>query len=172
MKTPEIIARCKNNDPEAREVLFNLYKDQVKSIARKYCKNKADVDDILQETFIKIYLNISEYTGKGSFEGWIYRIAFNTTLAIYRKKKYIPSPEDLDTLPESYFYSDNMRDEISANSILSMIAVLPDGYKKVFTLFYNGYSHKEIAAMLSISEGTSKSQYHHAKKTLQCMVAA
>lgn len=170
MQIKEIITGCKVNDPEAREVLYKTYSSQVKAIARKYCKNKADVDDILQETFIKVFLNISSYSGKGPFEGWLYRIALNTTLSVYRKKKYMSFPENLESLPESKLRCNSMSDELSANAIKALISILPDGYKKVFTLFNNGYSHKEIAGILRISEGTSKSQYYHAKKTLQCLV--
>jgi len=142
----------------------------------RYCGNRSEAEDVLQEGFIKVFRNIYDFKAKheGSLAAWIKVIMVNTSLNYIRAKKHFSFIEEMENVPISEFESedvlieneDNIQPQMS--DLIEMINELPEGYKIVFNLFaFEKYGHKEIAKMLSISEGTSKSQLYKARMFLR-----
>ncbi len=163
----DIIRGCLQNNPSMQKMLYDKYAAKLYGIALRYAHEQEEAKDILQDGFVKIFQNLSKYKGTGAFEGWLRRIIVNTAIEHYRKKNN--TYEIQDTHEESVTDRDiSALDKMAAADILNMVKALPNGYRTVFNLFaIEGYSHKEIAEMLNISEGTSKSQYARAKGLLQ-----
>lgn len=136
-------------------------------VCLKYSKNYADAEDTLQDCFITVFDKIHQYKNKGSFEGWLKRIAINTALQKYRKTSHLEIVTDIkDEENEEDFTIEN--DIYSVDVLLQFVQQLPDQYRLVFNLFVlDGYNHNEIATMLQISEGTSKSNLSRARKFLK-----
>jgi RNA polymerase sigma-70 factor (ECF subfamily) len=137
-------------------------------ICLRFAGNKMDADDILQEAFIKIFKNINEFKSKGSFEGWIRRIIVNTAINFHKRKVRISRTEETDLKEVSHSVNANAFSLLSQSELIDMIQELPNGYRTVFNLnVVEGYTHKEIAEMLDISDNTSKSQLVRARRILQ-----
>ena len=136
-------------------------------VCLKYSKNYQDAEDTLQDSFLVIFKKIAQYKNKGSFEGWLKRITINTALQKYRKKAPLQIVKELDDTKETIILDlDDQRLDI--NFLLNLIQQLPDRYRLVFNLYVlDNYSHKEIADLLEISEGTSKSNLSRARKILK-----
>ena len=133
----------------------------------RYAGNTDDAQDILQDGFVKVYSNIGKYKGTGSFEGWIRRIIVNTAIEHFRKKNMLYS---IDEKTEIQLADENTNifNQLEAKELLEIIKSMPAGYRTVFNLYaVEGYTHKEIASMMNLTEGTSKSQYARAKSWLQ-----
>ena len=153
-----------------QELLYNRFSPKMYSVCLRYSGNAEDARDLLQEGFIKIFKNLSKYRGDGSFEGWIRRIFVNTSIEHFRKKVYLQDVTETQerTLEDKEW---NVLDELAEKDIMKMIHQLSPGYKAVFNMHViEGYSHKEIAEILGINEGTSKSQLARAKMVLKKMV--
>jgi RNA polymerase sigma-70 factor (ECF subfamily) len=149
--------------------LYDRFSYLVKGIALRYSKNNGQAEDIVQESFIKIFNKLHTYKSKGDLGGWIRIVTVNTALAFLRKKKLILYGED--TVIEHQQESTTYFGELELEDLLTKIRALPAGFQTVFNLYaVEGYSHKEIGEMLSISEGTSKSQYSRAKAELRKMI--
>jgi RNA polymerase sigma-70 factor (ECF subfamily) len=163
----DLIRGCLQNNAAMQKMLYDKYAAKLFGIALRYAHSQEDAKDILQDGFVKVFKNLSKYKGTGSFEGWMRRIMVNTAIEHYRKKNH--TYEIQESHEESITDRDlTALDKLAAEEILNMIKALPNGYKTVFNLFaIEGFSHKEIADMLNISEGTSKSQYARAKALLQ-----
>ena len=132
----------------------------------KYCQNEAEAEDNLHNAFIEIFTNIKKYKGKGSFEGWMKRITINKAIDSYKKSFQLVSISD-KSFPDTEIEEKEL-DDYSLDYILSLIQNLPNQYRLVFCLYeLDNYSHNEIANMLSISDGTSKSNLHRAKMILK-----
>lgn len=166
MKEAELIKQCIKNNRTAQNELFWKYKDTLFFISLKYCRNKADAEDNLHDTFINIFQNIKTYKSKGSFEGWMKRITIFKAIDKYKKNTLINIEIKDDILAEPITIDDEQN--LSLEQLLNLIQELPDQYRLVFNLYQlDGYPHKEIASLLNISEGTSKSNFHRAKVILQ-----
>lgn len=166
MKIEELIKQCIKNDRTAQNELFRKYKDTLFFTSLKYCRNEADAEDNLHDAFIAIFQNIKAYQNKGSFEGWMKRITIYKAIDKYKTAKPINIEINDDILEGNMEVEDNAN--FSLDELLRIIQELPDQYRLVFNLFQlDGYSHKEIAELLKISEGTSKSNYHRAKLLLR-----
>ncbi|MFZ9718449.1 MAG: RNA polymerase sigma factor [Chitinophagaceae bacterium] len=164
----ELIAGSKAEDRRSQQALYQLYAPTLYAVALRYMGTQADAQDVLQESFIKIFRAIHGFRGDGSFEGWIRRIVVNTAIEHIRKKHVITSA--IETQQEEALESETASalDQLGEQELLQMIAALPPGYRSVFNLFaIEGYAHKEIAELLQISEGTSKSQLARARLMLQ-----
>jgi RNA polymerase sigma-70 factor (ECF subfamily) len=163
----DIIRGCLQNNAAMQKMLYDKYAAKMYGIAVRYAHDPEDAKDILQDGFVKVFQNLSKFKGTGAFEGWMRRIFVNTAIEHYRKK------HNTSEIQESHEEQINDReitalDKLAAVEILNMVKSLPNGYRTVFNLFaIEGYSHKEIADLLNISEGTSKSQYARAKALLQ-----
>ena len=164
---PDIIQNCLAGDTNAQELLYNKYSGKMYGVCLRYSNNYDDAKDILQEGFIKVFTNLHQFKGKGSFEGWIRRIMVNTALEKYRDKHYLNrvDEEDAEKLEKVDY---NVIDEMSARDLMKVIQELSPKYRMVFNLFaIEGYSHREISVLLEISEGTSKSNLSRARAILQ-----
>lgn len=171
MKIEDLIKRCIKNDRSAQNELFRKYKDTLFIISLKYCRNEADAEDNLHDAFIIIFQNIKTYKNKGSFEGWMKRITIYKAIDKYKNNTLINTNIKDDILTDSLFVDEELN--ISLDQLLNLIQELPDQYRLVFNLYQlDGHSHKEIASLLSISEGTSKSNYHRAKVILKEKIIA
>lgn len=140
------------------------------TVCRRYASDSTEAEDMLQESFIRVFNNISQYRFEGSLEGWIRRIVIHTALRILQKKKirFAEINEELDI--EQSLGVDGIS-SLSAEELLKLISGLPDGYRVVFNLYVlEGYDHNEIAAMLEINAATSRSQLSKARKVLQTQI--
>ncbi len=163
----DIIKGCIAGKPEAQEALYKKYSGKLFGISLRYTKDYSAAEDVLHEGFIKIYKNISNFKGTGSFEGWIRRIIINTALERFRKHFQMYSISDVNEAEDSIKYN-HILTELAAKDLLKLIQDLPTAYKMVFNLYaIDGYTHKEIGTILNISEGTSKSNLSRARKILQ-----
>lgn len=163
----DLIEGCLLGNPFMQKKLYDKYAPKMYGICLRYATNSEDAKDILQDGFVKVFTNLSKFKAAGSFEGWMRRIFVNTAIEHYRKKNqlYAISEHQEEQIPDQVF---SALDELAADDIIRLISELPNGYRTVFNLFaVEGYSHKEIATMMNISEGTSKSQYARAKAWLQ-----
>ena len=170
----KVVEACKKGSRKAKARLYKAYAPLLLGICLRYAGSKSEAEDILHEGFIKIYTKI-EQTGKGSFEAWMKQVIKNEALQLIRKQvskrnkhEKFEYESQYDAMEES---DDLPLNGISAKKILEMIQSLPQGYRLVFNLFvFEEKGHKEIADILSISENTSKSQFHRARKQLQTQV--
>jgi RNA polymerase sigma-70 factor (ECF subfamily) len=161
-----LIQACKKRNLNAQRELYIRFKDVLFVLCLKYCKNTVEAEDNLQDSFLDIYKNIKKYKHSGSFEGWMKRITINNALNKYKKDRFInvmvneEITEDITIDPSEI--------NLPLNTILNTIQELPNRYRLVFNLYQlDNYSHKEIAKLLDISEGTSKSNFHRAKIILK-----
>jgi RNA polymerase sigma factor (sigma-70 family) len=140
------------------------------TVCLRYACDQAEAEDMLQESFIKIFSHIGQYRFEGPLEGWIRRIVVNTALRILQKKKieFAAIDEDLDL---TQTMNVDAIASLSAGELLKLISGLPDGYRVVFNLnVLEGYDHNEIAQMLEITAATSRSQLLKARKMLQTQI--
>ena len=165
---PEILQACRRGDRKAQKQLYDRLAPKMMAVCLRYMGTRDDAEDILQEGFITLFSRLDSYSGEGSFEGWARKIFVNTALMNLRKKDALKMSEDLETAWN--VSSDGVSQIQSAgyHELLKLIAGLPTGYRTVFNLFVvEGYSHKEIAQTLGITEATSRSQLQRARVMLQ-----
>lgn len=166
MTEKELIAQCIKNNRTAQNELFRKYKDTLYFTSLKYCRNEADAEDNLHDAFITIFQKLKTFKNKGSFEGWMRRITIYKAIDKYKSKKPLNIELKDDILEEEVTVENEAN--LTLNQLLALIQNLPDQYRLVFNLYQmDGFSHKEIASLLNISEGTSKSNYHRAKLILR-----
>ena len=162
-----LIKGCQNGERIAQRKLYEQYAGRMLVISKRYSKSDLEAEDILQESFIKVFKNIGSFRGDSSLYYWIKRIVVNTALNHQRSKLYMYPMSDVSTISlevDEQFTLANYHLE----ELMSMIRDLPPGCQIIFNLYaIEGYPHKEIADMLEISEGTSKSQYARARSLLQ-----
>lgn len=164
----EIIEGCKAGKRELQKALYTRFSGKMFAVCLRYSKNREEAEDLLQDGFIKVFHSIEKFMGSGSFEGWIRRIMVNTALELIRKKKLDFSSFDIEHVESYTDHITDMTGAMAENELLAMIQELPAGYKTIFNLYaIEGYQHNEIAEMLGISEGTSKSQLARARHILQ-----
>ncbi|MBN2519928.1 MAG: sigma-70 family RNA polymerase sigma factor [Bacteroidales bacterium] len=165
----KIVEGCRKRNSHAQRLLYEKYAPILLGICIRYVSDRSEAEDILQDGFLKIFLNIEEYSGKGTFENWMKKIMVNTAITHYHKNFKHNQNIDISNINEGDFSILDASDkEISAKELLEIINSLPQGYKVVFNLFaIEGYKHREIAEMLNIDENTSKSQYARARKWIQ-----
>lgn len=134
----------------------------------RYCQNPEDAEDALMETFVKVFDHMRSFSHHGSLEGWIRRIAVNTSLNKIRSRR---QTETLEPELHDTEIGDDALNRMETMELLEMIARLPEGYRMVFNLYaVEGYSHHEIAGMLGIEEVTSRTQLAKARRALQKMI--
>lgn len=161
----DIIRQAVENNRHAQQKIYSKYAPKMLSICRQYIKDLQQAEDIMITAFMKVFTNLASFEHKGSFEGWIRRIMVNECISFIRVQKKVSFLEDEFYIEDSF---NNIDSHFSVEDIQSLIDGLPDGYKMVFNLYVvEGYKHQEIAKMLGINEGTSKSQLSHARKMLQ-----
>ena len=171
MEELQLIEGCKRQDRKSQQLVYEKYARVMYGICLRYASEKEGAQDLLQDGFIKVFMNINSFENKGSFEGWMKRIFVNLALENIRKDKTkkmysddIENVSDLDIIDEA----EGDIDGITEDELLKMVQELPQGYRSVFNLYaIEDYSHKEISEMLGIAEGTSRSQYIRARALLQ-----
>ncbi len=153
-----------------QEELYQRFSPRMYAVCLRYAGNADEAQDVLQDGFIKIFKKMDSFRGEGSFEGWMRRVFVNTAIEHFRRKRYLmPVTEKEENTLEGKYTS--VLDDLGAKDILALVQELSPGYRTVFNMYVvEGYTHREIADMLGISEGTSKSQLSRAKVILQDMV--
>lgn len=159
----ELVTGCINNNRRFQKKLYEKYCDAMYNVAYRICGDHDEANDILQDTFIQVFKDISKFKGVSTLGAWIKTITVRTALRkIKNKLQFEEIKEDIHTVHHSQYFPVNM--DYLENAILR----LSEGYRSIFLLVeVEGYSHKEVAQMLNISEGTSKSQLFYAKKHLR-----
>jgi RNA polymerase sigma-70 factor (ECF subfamily) len=164
----EIIKLAVENNRQAQQQIYSRFSSKMLSVCRQYIKDIQLAEDVMITAFMKVFTNLNKFENKGSFEGWIRRIMVNECISYLRVQKKVKFTEDEIYVEESFNAIDS---KFSTDQIQFLIDALPDGYKMVFNLYaIEGYKHNEIAKMLGINEGTSKSQLSHARKMLQTQI--
>ena len=167
MHLNEVIQGCLAGNSSSQKELFDRLSGKMMAVCLRYSRDRMEAEDLLQESFIKIYLNLSSFKSDGHIEMWVRRIVINTSIKRYNKLSYQNESPSSDMMPDVEVGM-NAYDSMVYDELLSMINELPDGYRLVFNLYaIEGYSHKEIAELLKIKEGTSRSQLVKARMALQ-----
>lgn len=166
------LEQCIEGDRKSQKDLYDFYSPKMFAVCLRYAKNQMDAEDILQEGFVKLFRNLAQYRGDGSFDGWVRRIFVNTAIEHVRKNKLV-SVDITDNIQNSArCTSNNALDSLFENDLKNTTSTLSDGYKTVFNMYaVEGYSHKEIADHLGITESTSKSQFSRAKAILRSLIS-
>jgi RNA polymerase sigma-70 factor (ECF subfamily) len=164
----EIIKGCLKNERKSQKLLYDKYAKYMYRICLGYVNDQDTAQDILQDGFIKIFKNIKNYNENGSLSGWIRKIIVNTAIDYLRSKKRLDNLLEYDDAIKCMDNNNEGVKNINIEAILLKVNKLPDGARTVFNLYaLEGYSHKEIAQQLEITEGTSKSQLSRAKSILK-----
>ncbi|MGD1945622.1 MAG: RNA polymerase sigma factor [Croceivirga sp.] len=167
----QLIEQCLKKDATAQEKLYETYRKQLFAVCLKYTSSYAEAEDHLHDVFIEIFQKIQNYKGKGSFEGWMKRIAINKAIDKHKKKKVFELPAYRlgslsDDAHEIYLEMEHIK--IPFEKLMEFIQELPNQYQLVFSLYeLDGYSHRQISALTGITEGTSKSNLFRAKMNLK-----
>ena len=171
MTLEELILNCKKQDLKAQGELYKKYSGILFSVCLKYSPNHHEAEDSLQDAFITIFKRIEQFKGKGSFEGWMKRVTVNTVLQKYRKQKVFQLTNEEQLEEEAVVEVEN--NALPLDYLLKIVQELPDRYRLVFTMYVlDDYSHKEIAELIGISVGTSKSNLARARGILKTKVEA
>lgn len=167
-----LIQRCKENDRKAQEALFKLYAPAMMSVCLRYVKHFHDAEELMLDGFNKFFKTVSAfvYSSENALSAYLKKIIVNECLMFLRKKRMLIT--DIETEDAGEVSTDEtITSKLSADEIFKQIVQLPDGYRTVFNLYaVENYSHAEIAALLQISSGTSKSQLSKARFMLQKMI--
>lgn len=167
-----LIEGCISGNKKAQEKLYKQFSSFLFGVCLSYSKNRAEAEDIFQDGFVRIYQNLKQFKGDGSFEGWMRRIMVNTALERFRKNNPLHLVEDYFSF-DGDIEPDDAISKISADDLMKLIQELSPMYRIVFNLYaLEGLSHKEISERLNISEGTSKSNLSRARSILQKKVKA
>jgi RNA polymerase sigma-70 factor (ECF subfamily) len=167
----ELIQGCRDNDRKYQELLYRKYAKKMYGICMSYAKDRSMAQEILQDGFVKVFKKIDTFKEQGSLEGWIRRIITNTALDYLRQKSKLYEFIDDNKEVEEERLDNSILENINAEGIFKLIGQLPEGAKAVFNLYaVEGYSHKEIAEKLEITEGTSKSQFKRARSLLKSLL--
>jgi len=170
----QLIEACKRKDSFAQRMLYEQCADKLFMVCLRYVSNKADAEELLSDCFVKAFSNMDSFsfTGDGSLTAWLRKIAVNECLMFLRKKKQLTISIDEHPVLNDVVQEQNVFQDLNVAAILKNIQTLPDGYRTVFNLFvFEERGHKEIAALLNISENTSKSQLFKARQMLKEMLA-
>lgn len=163
----DLIEGCLQGQEKARRMLYERYAGRMLALCRRYVGDRDTAEDVMIQGFMRVFERIAQYSGEGSFEGWVKRIMINEALAHLRKAKTMYLEVDIEKAemePDFGF----MHGHLEAGELLGMIDRMPPGYKAVFNLYaIEGYNHREIAELLGINENTSKSQLSRARMYLQ-----
>ena len=171
MQEQELIRRCGANDRVAQRLLYDRFAPLLMSICRRYV-GTFHAEDVMQDSFVRVFIYLEQYRNEGSFEGWIRRVCVNTCIRHLEKAKRLTVDYPGDDLPDHGIEPDAIS-KMSADELMHLIDKIPDGYRTVFNLsVIEGFQHKEISKMLGIEESSSRSQLTKARKYIQRSLAA
>ena len=161
-----LIDRCKEGDRRAQEEIYKLYAKPLYNVAFRVLNSRVEAEDVLQESFVKVFQNMDTYRGEATFGAWMKRIVVNTSLNKVKKKK-VAFVEVKDEIASEEEYEED-EEPFTIEQVREAVSRLPDGFRVVFSLYmFEDRSHKEIAEELGITRSTSKSQLNRAKKKIQ-----
>ena len=161
-----LLEKAIKNNRQAQHVLFEMHAPKMLSVCRYYIKDIQNAEEVMLNGFFKVFSNLKAFRSEGSFEGWIRRIMVRECISFLREQKHIEFP--MEAVDFKNDYTNNIQSDIDVAQIQQLIDALPEGYKMVFVMYaIEGYKHHEIADMLNITEGTSKSQLFKARNLLQ-----
>jgi RNA polymerase sigma-70 factor (ECF subfamily) len=167
LSVDDLLEGCKRGERRTQELLYKLLSSRMLGVCMRYAKDQFEAEDMLQMGFVKVFQKVSEFREEGSFEGWIRRIMVNTAIETYRKNQRMIHAVDIDEVFDEPQVTFDMNG-LEVKDLMKLIQELSAGYKLVFNLYaIEGYSHKEIAEQLGISEGASKSQLSRARAILK-----
>ncbi|GAB4040063.1 RNA polymerase sigma factor [Spirosoma jeollabukense] len=163
----QLIAALKRGESRAHKIVYERFSGKMLAVCTRYCANRADAEEVMLDGFMRVFEKVAQFREDGSFEGWIRRVMVTESLMFLRKSKQWRQEVSMEevTVEPDYEWADTA---VNENDLLRIVNQLPDGYRTVFNLYaIEGYAHAEIAEMLGISEGTSKSQLSRARTMLQ-----
>lgn len=164
----QLIDACKKGDRASQKILFDRLAPRMFPLCIRYVKDRSLAEDILQDGFITLFTRIDTYKADGSFEGWARRIFVTTALMSLRKKDALKMSDELDTARGMKAETVSQMQNIGYKELMELVMTLPAGYRTIFNMYaIEGYSHKEIAQMLGITETTSRTQFSRARAWLQ-----
>ena len=165
----DIFEQCKKGDAKAQRILYDLFKGKLMGLCRRYTQSKEEAQDVLQESFIRIFTHFHQLKSSDKLESWMKSITVRTAINYYHKGKgRVLMFTSVDEHPNEQVMDDSSLQQFTDEYLISLVNSLPDGCRIVFNMYaIEGYSHAEIAALLQISEGTSRSQFYHAKYLLK-----
>lgn len=163
----DLLEGCRAGNRKVQELLYRQTASKMLAVCMRYARDRMEAEDVLQQGYIKVFQKIDLYRGDGSFEGWIRRVMVNSAIESYRKNlktlNVVPIEDAYEQAAEGFDFS-----RLGMQDLLGLIGKLSDGYRMVFNMYaIEGYSHKEIAATLGITEGASKSQLSRARAILR-----
>ncbi len=169
MKEQLLIAACKRGESWACKEIYETYAPLMMSVCLRYVNNRETARDLLQEGFIKVYTKIHSYSGAGAFGGWVRRVFVTTALEYLRTTNALKVSVDMEESGiEPAYWDESALERITTDELMECVGRLPNGYRTIFNMYaIEGYSHKEIAGILKISEITSRTQFIRARNTLQ-----
>ncbi len=168
MTEEAILQGCLKNHAAAQKELYNRYSPKMLAVCYRFAHSREDAEDMLQEGFIKVFLQMHTFQSKGAFEGWIRRIMVHTCINHLKKNKRFNESVDLIQAGSLQIREENIPSIVQAKQIVDCIRLLPVGYRTVLNLYaIEGYAHREISVMLDIEESTSRSQYTRARQMLE-----
>ncbi|HWB25279.1 MAG TPA: RNA polymerase sigma factor [Chitinophagaceae bacterium] len=164
-----LVQKCVKHDRAAQNTLYQLYCNKMLGVCMWYAATKEEAEEILQDGFIRVFKYLHTYSGEGSLESWIRKVIVNAALAKYRaKKNNLRVVVEIDEEVMSFVQLPDFDSRLAEKELLALVQSLPPAYKMVFNLFVlEGFKHREIAELLGISEGTSKSNLADARAVLQ-----
>jgi RNA polymerase sigma-70 factor (ECF subfamily) len=163
----ELVKGCQEGNRLIQRRVYEQYSSRMLALCRRYVKNEMDAEEVLINGFLKVFERIGQFKSDGSFEGWIRRIMVNESLNHLRKQRVMYAEVEIENLANDLDYS-TFESEMDAEELLNLVEQLPVGYRTIFNLYaIEGFSHKEIAESLGITESTSKSQLSRARVHLQ-----
>ena len=165
---PEILELCRKGDRKAQKAIYDRLSSKMLSVCLRYVGDREVAYDMLQDGFVTLFTKLDQYLGEGSFEGWARKVFVNTCLAWLRKNDALKMSDDLDKAAGLASETATALEDIGYKDLMATISGLPPGFRTVFNMYVvEGYSHKEIAEELGISEVTSRTQLSRARTLLQ-----
>ena len=167
----EWIEGAKRGDRRSQKAIYDALSAKMFAVCLRYMGDRESAEDILQDGFVTLFSKLDTFSGDGSFEGWARKIFVNTALMTLRKKDALKNSEDVDAAWDIPSGTPTAVQQIGYEELIKMISELPPGFRTVFNMYIiEGYSHKEIAEALGISETTSRSQLQRARTLLQSKI--
>ncbi len=167
----EWLEGCLKGNRRAQRSLYDAYKVPMFRLCLRYARDHAEAEDMLQEGFIRVFRDLTQYRGDGPLGGWIRKAMIHAALQYLRRERKFQVTDDLETIAETHEQTEHIFDQLDAKVLTRMIQQLPPGYRAVFNLYVvEGFTHPEIAGQLDISVGASKSQLFKAKAMLKSLV--
>jgi RNA polymerase sigma factor (sigma-70 family) len=164
----QLIQHCIKGERHSQSKLYALLAPKMFAICLRYCKNREEAEETLQEGFMKVFENLQQFKFAGSFEGWVRKIMVNCALQKFRGKSHLHAVVNIDDVKTEYGGNENISAQLGTKELLQMVQLLPSAYRMVFNLYvFEGMKHREIAELLGISEGTSKSNLSDARAILK-----